>query len=154
MHTFGTIGQCHMYAHCNLPRWCLSGHSWLCTLIHLSLNPRGVGPAAHFQHRVAQSNTDSRLSILLPGVQAAIGQTLEGSFSAVQKPNFTSKYAFESSRRDLHNALESNPLMKRNGWKEENGKIGRKQSTPLHSSVISIFSLKNCQHFRFFFKIQ
>ena len=34
---------------------------------------------------------------------------------AVSKPNFGSKYAFESSRRDLHNALESNPPMKRNG---------------------------------------
>ena len=32
-------------------------------------------------------------------------QTLEGSFSAVSKPKFASKYAFESSRRDLHNAL-------------------------------------------------
>ena len=32
-------------------------------------------------------------------------QTLEGSFWAVSKPNFASKYAFESSRRDLHNAL-------------------------------------------------
>ena len=30
---------------------------------------------------------------------------LAGSFSAVSKPNFASKYAFESSRRDLHNAL-------------------------------------------------
>ena len=44
-----------------------------------------------------------------PGVArygvAAIGQTLEGSFSAVSKRNFPSKYAFESSRRDLHNAL-------------------------------------------------
>ena len=29
----------------------------------------------------------------------------KGSFSAVSKPNFASKYAFESSRRDLHNAL-------------------------------------------------
>ena len=29
--------------------------------------------------------------------------TLEGSFSAGSKPNFASKYAFESSRRDLHN---------------------------------------------------
>ena len=105
MHTFGTIGQCHMYAHCNLTRWCLSGHSWLCTLIHLSLNPRGVGPAAHFQHRVAQSNTDSRLSILLPGVHAAIGQILEGLFSAVSKPMFASKFSLESSRRDLHNAV-------------------------------------------------
>ena len=32
-------------------------------------------------------------------------QTLQGSFSAVSKPNFARKYAFESSRRDLHNAL-------------------------------------------------
>ena len=32
-------------------------------------------------------------------------KTLEGSFSAVSKRNFASKYAFESSRRDLHNAL-------------------------------------------------
>ena len=32
-------------------------------------------------------------------------QTLEGSFSSVSKPDFASKYAFESSRRDLHNAL-------------------------------------------------
>ena len=32
-------------------------------------------------------------------------QTLEVSFSIVSKPKFASKYAFESSRRDLHNAL-------------------------------------------------
>ena len=34
-----------------------------------------------------------------------IGQTLGGSFSAVSRPNFARKYAFESSRRDLQNAL-------------------------------------------------
>ena len=33
------------------------------------------------------------------------GQTLPGSFSAVSKPNFASKYSLESSRRDLQNAL-------------------------------------------------
>ena len=33
-----------------------------------------------------------------------IGQILQGSFSAVSKPKFARKYAFESSRRDLHNA--------------------------------------------------
>ena len=38
-------------------------------------------------------------------LHCSIGQTLEGSFSAVSKPNFARKYAFESSRRDLHNAL-------------------------------------------------
>ena len=31
-------------------------------------------------------------------------QTLQGSFSAISKQNFASKYAFESSCRDLHNA--------------------------------------------------
>ena len=32
-------------------------------------------------------------------------QTFQGSFSAVSKPNFASKFSLESSRRDLHNAL-------------------------------------------------
>ena len=32
-------------------------------------------------------------------------QTLQGSFSAVSKRNFARKYAFNRSRRDLHNAL-------------------------------------------------
>ena len=36
---------------------------------------------------------------------AESGQTLQGSFSAVSKPNFPSKYSLDSSRRDLHNAL-------------------------------------------------
>ena len=44
-------------------------------------------------------------------------QTLEGSFSAVSKPNFASKYALESCRRDLHDAQ-------------------------LHSSAISFFGKK------------
>ena len=35
----------------------------------------------------------------------AVRQTLQGSFSAVSKPNFVSKDSLESSRRDLHNAL-------------------------------------------------
>ena len=34
-----------------------------------------------------------------------------GPFSAVSKPKFASKYSLESSRRDLHNALESNALL-------------------------------------------
>ena len=39
---------------------------------------------------------------LNPPPPSSIGQTLEGSFSAVSKRNFARKYAFESSRRDLH----------------------------------------------------
>ena len=48
----------------------------------------------------------------LGDLYAESGQTLQGSFSAVSKPNFASKYSLElaicsleSSRRDLHNAL-------------------------------------------------
>ena len=43
----------------------------------------------------------------LGDLYAESGQTLQGSFSAaadVSKPNFSSKYSLESSRRDLHNA--------------------------------------------------
>ena len=40
-----------------------------------------------------------------PASRSTGGQTLGGSFSAVSKPNFTIKYAFESPRQDLHNAL-------------------------------------------------
>ena len=52
----------------------------------------------------------------------------QGSFSTVSRPNLATKYGFESSRRDLHNALKC---------------------TPLHSSVISFFS----QNFANFCKI-
>ena len=50
----------------------------------------------------SSTRTDKRVR---PSASATIGQTLEGSFSAVLKPNFASKYSLESSRRDLHNAL-------------------------------------------------
>ena len=40
-----------------------------------------------------------------------VRQALEGSFSAVSKSSFASKYAFERSRRDLHKAvIECTPL--------------------------------------------
>ena len=41
----------------------------------------------------------------LGDLYAESGQTLQGSLTAVSKPNFARKYALESSRRDLHNAL-------------------------------------------------
>ena len=47
-------------------------------------------------------------------------RSLQGSFSAVSKPNFASQYAFESSRRDLHNALLCTALkshFSKNCWK-------------------------------------
>ena len=39
------------------------------------------------------------------GIACLLRQTLESSFSAVSKPTSARKYAFESSRRDLYNAL-------------------------------------------------
>ena len=50
-------------------------------------------------------STPERHAAHLGDLYTESGQTLHGSFSAVSKPNFASKYAFESSRRDLHNAL-------------------------------------------------
>ena len=43
--------------------------------------------------------------VYLGDLYAESGQTLQGSFSAVSTPIFASKYALESARRDLHNAL-------------------------------------------------
>ena len=51
------------------------------------------------------SATTSESSRHLGDLYAESGQTLQGSFSAVSKPNFSSTYSLESSRRDLHNAL-------------------------------------------------
>ena len=50
--------------------------------------------------------SDARLEVAEAyGVLTFLRQTLQGSFSAVSKRNFASKYALESSRRDLHNAF-------------------------------------------------
>ena len=60
-----------------------------------------------YRRRSASPRGKPRSASALPTLLSCHGirQTLEGSFSAVSKPNFASKYAFESSRRDLHNAL-------------------------------------------------
>ena len=64
---------------------------------------RGAGPGTSW-HRTAES---SRATLRRDEDVRRQGmrQTLQGSFSAVSKRNFARKYAFESSRRDLHNAL-------------------------------------------------
>ena len=67
--------------------------------------------AASFNSQVQEGTTHHYRLILniaeshLGDLYAESGQTLQGSFSAVSKPNFASKYSLESSRRDLHNAL-------------------------------------------------
>ena len=61
-----------------------------------------VGSAGRRPARRAGRRAGKVRSLLL---HCSIGQILQGSFSSVSKPNFASKYAFESSRRDLRNAL-------------------------------------------------
>ena len=64
------------------------------------LTSAAAGPEARVRRGLAGAD----------GEDASGRQTLEGSFSAVSKPNFASKYLLESSRRDLHNALLCNVL--------------------------------------------
>ena len=80
---------------------------------------------------------------LVPWCSAVTGsdKLLEGSFSAVSKPNFASKYAFESSRRDLHNALLCTVLVEARLGEEytnTNMIIGKmKSGTILISNILS-----------------
>ena len=62
------------------------------------------------------------------------GQISQGTFSALSKPKFASKYAFESSRRDLQNALLCTVL-------DSNPKNQENHGAPSHRSLISTFSL-------------
>ena len=54
---------------------------------------------------IAPSMLNYFYTVNLGDLYTESGQTLQGSFSAVSTPIFASKYALESSRRDLHNAL-------------------------------------------------
>ena len=66
--------------------------------------PRMDGYGYYMTNRASASSTSpaaadpGRLAQLL----GSIGQTWQGSFSVVSRLNFARKYAFESSRRDLH----------------------------------------------------
>ena len=64
---------------------------------------RSIGAASRFHSPPGHGSSGAMRSaqVILSGILEA----LQGSFSAVSKRNFASKYAFESSRRDLHNAL-------------------------------------------------
>ena len=66
---------------------------------------------AHHMHRRASNSLLLILILIILCIpmlgltQLSNYLTLKGSFSAVSKPNFASRYALESSRRDLQNAL-------------------------------------------------
>ena len=75
-----------------------------------SLTPTQAATERHFAQRPLGPADRAYQAGLLERVRCCCiardrMQTLQGSFSAVSKPNFARKYAFESSRRDLHNAL-------------------------------------------------
>ena len=87
------------------------------------ISRRSLSPKAHVtQRKHPRGHTAAaplpRASAQYPGLRLGrrrgMRQTLEGSFSAVSKPNFASKYAFESSRRDLHNAPLCTTLQSQN----------------------------------------
>ena len=66
-------------------------------------------------------------------------ETLEGSYSAVSTPIFASKYALESSRRDLHNALLCTVLQ---------SQFFRQKSPKLFRDWINEYSLIHSQTLR------
>ena len=69
---------------------------WIHSIVALSLTHLGV---AHCEFSRCRARSD------LGDLYTESGQTFEGSFSAVSKPIFATKYSLESSRRDLHDAL-------------------------------------------------
>ena len=58
-----------------------------------------------YRHIKARSEAGSSFADAVRGFHHRMRQTSQGSFSAVSRRNFASKYAFESSRRDLHKAV-------------------------------------------------
>ena len=70
-------------------------------LIHLHANRRCVLRIEKLRYNSRPQASSPMLAL----TQLCNYLTLKGSFSAVSKPNFASKYALESSRRDLQNAV-------------------------------------------------
>ena len=67
---------------------------------------RGSASAAAFIESLRELLRHCKVHRWLRGAERdAANFRLEGSFSAVPKPTLGRKYALESSRRDLHNAL-------------------------------------------------
>ena len=116
--------------------------------------PRATAGTSRFPPEIRQNSTAApettaangrRLQQTMLGLtQLPNYLTLKGSFSAVSKPNFASKYAFESSRRDLHNSLFCT------AFGIQNRKLGKKRPL-LHSSRISIFCQNFAKNFAEFF---
>ena len=78
----------------------------------LKKDPRAEDATASVRrHLCGPSASSGRAGPMLDLTQLSNYLTLKGSFSAVSKPNFATKYALESSRRDLQNPLLCNVLV-------------------------------------------
>ena len=73
--------------------------------IHISCEVPSSACSGPLSDTSKEAGACASLVTYLGDLYTESGQTLQGSFSAVSKPNFASKYSLESSRRDLHNAL-------------------------------------------------
>ena len=82
----------------------------------------------------------------LPNCLTHFWQTLEGSFSAVSSPNFTTKYSLESSWRDLSNLHSFAPFRAQNLSKISSRNLGILSKKPrlLFFSVFLIFLRDFC----------
>ena len=69
-------------------------------------------PFFFFRHRAKKKRCDEKKSC--EKFHQNFRKTSRGSFSAVSTPIFASKYSFESSRGDLHNALLCTVLQSQN----------------------------------------
>ena len=128
MHTFGTIGQCHMYARCKLPRWCLSG----------------LSPAV-YSHPALTQPTWCRPRRPLPASRSAIQYRFEALYSPARRSS-----CYRGNFRGLVlGCIDATFGKQICVWKLSPRST---ECTPLHSSAISIFvkklqtfSLKFCK---------
>ena len=107
---------------------------WPLPIVHLS----GAGAALRIEGKLR-----SHGSAPAPETRG-MRQTLAGSFSAVSKRNFASKYALDSSHRDLHNALLCTVL---ESIIEKWGKKDRSLISKISSKIAEFFSDLNLTKF-------
>ena len=104
-----------MHAHAEL-RWRVEAHVLVGDRFHmlrdveeqLEIQVQGllqISPQHALEEDDRQSNALVINQLDLGVLYAESGQTSQGSFSAVSKPTFASKYSLESSRLEPHNAL-------------------------------------------------
>ena len=137
------------------PRTSLSKSEWKFNPVYIRLLTRCRGGRRRARPRAAPRRRSTGWSTSWGGTSKEWSeywiefspQTSRGSFSAVSTPIFASKYALESSRRDLHNALLCTVLQ---------SQFFRQKSPKLFRDWINEYSLIQSQTIRilhFFLRI-